>query len=49
MKATILSTLITKLRNLIMMIRLHRRFSMRAIPVLAEKRILVPDAYKKRH
>jgi|GEM_PF-5661518 len=43
MKTTILNTLITKVRNAIMIIRLHRRFSVKAIPVRVERKIRVPD------
>jgi hypothetical protein len=49
MEATNLNKLIKSLENLIMMARLHRRFSMKTIPVNVEKRINVPDPYKKRY
>jgi hypothetical protein len=45
---TILNTLINKVKNLIMLIRLHRRFSVKAIPVRIEKRMNIPDPYRKR-
>jgi hypothetical protein len=38
-----------KLKNLIMMIRLHRHFSMKTVPLLLEKKISVPDPYKRRY
>ncbi|MCW3071342.1 MAG: hypothetical protein JWO44_1232 [Bacteroidetes bacterium] len=49
MKATLLNTLVTKLRNAIMIIRLHRRFSVKAIPVRVERKILVPEKYQNRY
>jgi hypothetical protein len=48
MKATNLSKPMTKLKNLIMLIRLHRRFSEKQVPILIEQRIPVYDPYKKR-
>jgi hypothetical protein len=49
MKATLLNTLVSKLRNAIMIIRLHRRFSVKAIPVRVERQILTPELYGKKH
>jgi hypothetical protein len=43
-----LSALINKVKNAIMIARLHRRFSMKQLPILVEKRIQFPDPYKKR-
>jgi hypothetical protein len=48
MRATILNKLITKIKNIIMMIRLHRRFSVKAIPVRIEQKMLIPDGYRRK-
>lgn len=47
MKATPLSKLVNKLKNLIMIIRLHRRFSTKQLPILIESRIQVPNPYRR--